>query len=249
MCRVLFAGLALTPTLRRRDVSFRPLMLVMVTSFTVMNGLYLAAMAGGTAANAVLLQYTAPLWVFVASVLWLGERIDRRSLVAVIIGSVGIVVIVLGEPAELKVIAMALGSGVSYAGVLLCLRLLRAESSRWLTVLNHLCGALFLLPLVAWTGFTPWPSPAQLAVLVVFGTVQMALPYWLVARGLRVVSAQEAGAITLLEPILNPFWAYLVAREVPSPVTFVGGAFILGALAWRYWPSQGLDSRLPREGS
>jgi drug/metabolite transporter, DME family len=54
------------------------------------------------------------------------------------------------------------------------------------------------------------------------------------------VSAQEAGTLTLLEPLLNPLWAYLVspATEVPHPLTFVGGAIILGALAWRYWPSR-----------
>ena len=68
--------------------------------------------------------------------------------------------------------------------------------------------------------------------------VQLGLPYFLIARGLRVVSAQEAGAITLLEPLLNPLWAYLVAPEVEQPrlYTIVGGSFILGGLLWRYWP-------------
>jgi drug/metabolite transporter (DMT)-like permease len=90
-----------------------------------------------------------------------------------------------------------------------------------------------LLPFV-W--FLATPMPAQLVVLFLFGAVQMGLPYWLVARGLRVVSPQEAGMITLLEPLLNPLWAYLIAAEAPSALTLVGGAFILGALAWRYWP-------------
>jgi drug/metabolite transporter (DMT)-like permease len=58
------------------------------------------------------------------------------------------------------------------------------------------------------------------------------------ARGLRSGSPQEAGTLTLLEPLLNPLWAYLVspATETPTPFTFAGGACILGALAWRYWP-------------
>jgi drug/metabolite transporter (DMT)-like permease len=70
----------------------------------------------------------------------------------------------------------------------------------------------------------------------------MGIPYWLVARGLRSVSPQEAGTITLLEPILNPLWAFLVVAEVPSKFELVGGGFILGALAWRYWP---FKNRLP----
>jgi drug/metabolite transporter (DMT)-like permease len=82
------------------------------------------------------------------------------------------------------------------------------------------------------------PAASQLVVLFFFGALQMALPYWLVARGLRSVSPQEAGTITLLEPLLTPVWAYLVSpdTEMPTGYTFVGGALILGALAWRYWP-------------
>jgi drug/metabolite transporter, DME family len=64
----------------------------------------------------------------------------------------------------------------------------------------------------------------------------MAIPYWLMARSVRSLSAQEAGTITLLEPILNPLWAFLISGEVPSSFECLGGAFILGALVWRYWP-------------
>ena len=66
----------------------------------------------------------------------------------------------------------------------------------------------------------------------------MGLAYWLMAKGLQTVGASEAGTISLLEPILNPLWAYLVApqKESPTAFTLAGGALILGALAWRYWP-------------
>src|SRR5207248_11529380 len=131
-----------------------------------------------------------------------------------------------------------LGSGVTYAGVLLCLRVLRGAPSGLLTVLNHLLGGLVLLPFVLVLA-PPVPTARQWVVLLLFGAVQMGLPYFLVARGLRSVSPQEAGTITLIEPLLNPLWAYLISGEVPSPWTLVGGSFILGALAWRYWPRRG----------
>jgi drug/metabolite transporter (DMT)-like permease len=94
-------------------------------------------------------------------------------------------------------------------------------------------SALLLLPLV-W--HQPVPTGPQLGVLFLFGAVQMALPYWMVARGLRVVGPAEAGTIMLLEPILNPVWVFFAVGEQPSAATLVGGAFIVGALAWRYWP-------------
>src|SRR5262249_4626972 len=158
----------------------------------------------------ILLQYTAPMWMYLASVWWLGEPPDRRSFAALLIGILGIGIIVWGgrQEAQLGIIAIALTSGFAYAGVIIFLRILRAASPRWLTVLNHLASALVLLP---WIWHLPLPTPGQFCVLIVYGTAQMALPYWLMARSLKAVSPQEAGTISLLEPLLNPLWAYLIS--------------------------------------
>ena len=147
----------------------------------------------------------------------------------------GIGIIVWGgrQEAQLGVIAIALTSGLAYAGVIVFLRVLRAASPRWLTVLNHLASALILLP---WVWYLPLPTPGQFGILIAYGAGQMALPYWLMARSLQVVSPQEAGTVSLLEPLLNPLWAYLISGEQPSIYTLWGGTFILVALAWRYWP-------------
>jgi len=233
--RGFFAGLAMAVFVRRGDISFQPIMLLMVIVFALMNVTFIAAQALGTAANAILLQYTAPMWVFLIGVFWLGERADLRNFIALLIAIVGIGIIVLGgwQEAQLFVIGLGLASGVTFAGVVICLRVLCAASPRWLTFLNHFASAAVLLPFI-------WrynlPTGPQLVVLFLYGAGQMALPYWLMARGLRSVSAQEAGTITLLEPLLNPVWAYLVAGETPSAFTLVGGGFILAALLWRYWP-------------
>ena len=240
--RALFAGLVLLATVRPANVAFRPLMLVMAGCFALMNITFVTAQALGTAANAILLQYSAPLWMYLAAVFLLGEPSDRRSTIALVLGLLGIAVIVAGgwDEGDLLVIAIALSSGFMYAGVLICLRVLRDVSPRWLTAWNHLLSGLVLVPLII--SLRP-PTPLQFVVLFLFGAVQMGVAYWLVARGLQAVSPQEAGTLTLLEPLLNPVWAYLVAGEVPHPMTFVGGAIILGALAWRYWPRASSPAR------
>jgi drug/metabolite transporter (DMT)-like permease len=237
--RVVFAGAVLLPLLRRHDLSFRPMMLFTAGAFAVMNALFVSAMAWGSAANAILLQYTAPMWMYLACVFLLGEPADRRGAVALAIGLAGILVIVLGgrETGQASVIGIALGAGVAYAAVMIGLRVLRDVSARWLTTLNFLISALVLIPFV---GVRPAPTGPQLFVLFLYGAVQMTVPYWLMTRALRSISPQEAGTLTLLEPLLNPVWAYFVspATETPSPYTVIGGACILGALAWRYWPSR-----------
>ena len=94
--RAFFAGLALLPLLRRGDVSFRPAMLVTAVCFAAMNALYVTAMAIGSAANAVFLQYTAPMWLALVGVFWLKEPADRRTLMALAVSMVGVAVIVVG---------------------------------------------------------------------------------------------------------------------------------------------------------
>lgn len=241
--RALFAGLVLACTVRPKDITFRPLMIVMAVSFALMNITFVSAQAQGTAANAIFLQYSAPLWMYLAAVFWLGESADRRGTIALIFGMLGVAVIIFGgwENDELFIMGIGLASGLTYAGVLICLRVLRNMAPGWLTAWNHLLGALVLVPLMV--TLEP-PSPRQYIVLFFFGAGQMGLAYWLVARGLQVVSPQEAGTLTLLEPLLNPVWAYLIAGEKPTTWTLVGGAIIIAALAWRYWPRGELKTPL-----
>jgi drug/metabolite transporter (DMT)-like permease len=240
--RAFFAGLSLLPLLRRGDLSFRPAMIGTAICFAAMNALYVTAMAVGSAANAVFLQYTAPMWLALAGIFWLKEPADRRTLISLAVSMIGVAVIVVGSwgrNEQLLAAGIAVGSGVAYAGVLIGLRILRGASSRWLTIFNHLVAAAALAPalFLSWKATPSWP---QVMTLFLYGSLQMALPYWLVARGLRRVSSQEAGMLTLLEPLFNPLWAFLVSpgTETPPLPTWIGGGCILAALAWRYWPSR-----------
>src|SRR5262249_14469363 len=154
--------------------------------FAIMNATFVSALALGTAANAIVLQYTAPMWMYLACIWLLGEPSDKRSLAALGIGLVGIGVIVAGgwQSNQLPVVGLGLVSGLAYAGVMVCLRVLKDASSRWLTVINHLVSALVLVPFVCTLAWPTWP---QLGWLFIYGAVQMSIPYWLVARGVRSV--------------------------------------------------------------
>ena len=241
--RAFFAGLALLPLLRRGDLSFRPAMLATAVSFAAMNALYVTAMAIGSAANAVFLQYTAPMWMALVSIFWLKEPADRRTLIALAVGMAGVAVIVIGgwgDGGKLTAAGIAVGSGVAYAGVLIGLRVLRAASSRWLTIFNHLFAAAALAPAL----FFCWkatPSPAQLGD---------AVPVRLVADGdcrtgwWRAACAASARR----RPECSRCWNRCSTRCGPSSSTGKRNAVrrtpwwaarcILAALAWRYWPGR-----------
>lgn len=230
--RALFAGAVLIPAVRAPRWSLR--LVPMALCFSVMNLTFLTAITLTTAANAIWLQYTAPLWVCVMGVLFLGERVLRRNLISLGCGALGVGTILYHELAGQSGagIAFGLASGLSFAGVVVFIRAFRDYDAAWLVALNHLAAALVLLPYVVHLNL--WPSLPQLAVLAAFGFCQMGLPYVLFAQGLRSISSQEASQISLLEPILTPVWAFVAIRELPATWTLWGAGFILAGLLLRY---------------
>ncbi len=193
--RGLFAGLVLVPLVPRSRWAFRPALIPLGLVFGAMTGLYLGAVKATTAANAIYLQYTSTFWTVPLSALFLGERPDRRALAGIALAMVGIAVIVGfgydGRPNEWQGIALGLASGLGYAGVTTGMRGLRALDPVWLSGILNLAGAVALGAwIVAGRGAIPLPSPPQALTLVVFGAVQMAIPYALFARGL----ARDRGA-------------------------------------------------------
>jgi drug/metabolite transporter (DMT)-like permease len=242
--RGFFAMLVLAPSVRRPRWSW--FLVPMVICFTAMNLSYLTAMTRTTAANAIWLQSSAPWWVFLFSALVFREPVVRRDLVPLVFGLLGVGTILGCEFAYSQGlarggVAWGLFSGAAYAGVVICIRQLRHENSPWLVALNHAVAVAAILPWVVAVGHRP--SLGQLLVLAGFGALQMAIPYLCLIRGLRSVSAQEAVAIGLLEPVLIPVWVFLAWREVPAWWTIAGAGLILLGLLLRYvvwemlWPA------------
>ncbi len=163
-----------------------------------------------------------------------------RERLGIGLATLGIVVIAVWgyAPGEGLGVVLALISGFCYALIVLGMRGLRNLDPIWLSAVNNLGGALTLgLWMLLSSTSLPRPTPVQYGILATFGIVQMAIPYALFARGLREISAPEAGLIGLLEPILNPMWVLLVHGERPAPATLVGGLFLLAGVTLRYLPT------------
>jgi drug/metabolite transporter, DME family len=232
--RALAAAGVLILFIRPKHVRWRPMLVPLVISFSVMNILFVTAMTRTTAAAAVFLQYTSTGWAFLFSVLFLGERVGRANLFALAMAMAGVWWIVQADWATQYYYGnlLALGSGIGYAGVLVSLRLLRGENAAWLVALCHTAAGLILLPSVLTSELRL--EPLQWGLVVIFGIVQMGIPYVIFARAVRLVSAQEAALLTLIEPVANPIWVWLLWGEAVGAATWIGGALILLGLAGRY---------------
>lgn len=239
--RGLFAGLSLLPFVPRSRWTIRPAMIPLGILFGVMTGAYIVAISLTTAANAIFLQCTSVFWSVPLSAIFLKERPDRRALVGIAMAMVGCVIIVFwgrdGRSGEGWGIALGLFSGILFAIAMVGMRAFRAIDSGWLSAFNNLTGSFAIgIVAIAALGSISLPTPTQAVVLFGFGALQMAIPYMLFARGVRTLSAPEAGLIGLLEPVLNPIWVVLFHGERPADLTIVGGLFLLAGVACRYLP-------------
>src|SRR5690606_30251730 len=199
-----FACIVLWPLVRNPKWSWK--LLPMTLLFAGMNYSYLTAMAKGTAANAIWLQCTAPMWVLLIGVFVFREQAILRDwlLVAFVMMGVSVILYYESRGAAFEAVVWGLVSGMFYAGVVLSLRLLREMDAVWLGALNHLVTAIVLAPL-AFSG-THFPSGIQWLLLAALGIFQMGLPYVLFGRALRHIPGHEATGIAMIEPILNPLW-------------------------------------------
>ena len=234
--RSLFAGLVFTPFLRRNGLPINGPILVSALTYTAAISSFVAANKLTTAANAIVLQYTAPIFVFLFSGLVLKEKIAKLNGFALAVSMIGVGIISLdsvGQP-DMAGVLLALLSGLLFAAYMINLRRTSEINPVYLTWINNLVCALLLLFIVK---SQLWLTATQLWILIVMGAVQLGMPYFLFSKGLHAVSLQEASLIALIEPVLNPLWVALVVGEIPSKGTVAGGGMILLGLGVRYvWP-------------
>jgi drug/metabolite transporter, DME family len=195
-----------------------------------------------TAAQAVFLQAAAPLYVVGLERWLLGTRVSAREIPVLGLVVLGVALLYLGsgasfatapDPARGNLIAIA--SGIFYAFLLVGLRWLAqrvpapgaaAAATLWGNFLALLIALPLALPVVGST-------PTDWLVLGYLGTFQIALPYYLLTRAVRTVSALDVALLLLIEPVLNPVLVWLLHNEVPGPLAIAGGALVLAATAWR----------------
>jgi drug/metabolite transporter (DMT)-like permease len=229
--RSLVAGLFLLATVRETRVrpSLRVLVVSIAYAFTVV--LFVLATKLTTAANAIFIQDTAPLWVLLLSPWLLRENPTRGELLAIPVYGTGLGLFFLDELTSGQVLgnlAAAL-SGVAFAFSIVGLRRLRHDGPAALVWGNAL-AAFATLPF--WRS-GPEATALDLALLVYLGIFQLGLAYLAFSRGMTGTPAIEASLLILLEPVLNPIWTFLFAGERPGPWAIAGGAVVLGATAWR----------------
>ncbi|MFN7672352.1 MAG: DMT family transporter [Planctomycetota bacterium] len=230
--------------------------LLLAPAYFGATALFVVANTMTTAANAIFLQSTAPLWVVLLAPLLLGERPTRSDLAVLFGVAVGMALFFVAPAAAAATAPnprlgdwIAIASGVSFALLLIGMRwLVRGGSGEecaaiaWSNLIA--CPLAFAcMPLV---GQTPIAGvPLDWVVVGALGTLQMGLAYSLLVTGIPHVSALQASLLTMIEPVLSAGIAWLAHGEAMHPMAMLGGASIVAAVLAGAWLARG---GAPRSG-
>ena len=191
--------------------------------------LYVIANKLTTAANAVLLMYTAPIYVIIFGPWFLKEKASRRDWLAIGAVMVGIVVFFMDKlsPEGFLGNMLAVLSGVSFAWMTLFLRKQKRGSPVESVFLGNLLAAVIGLPFFLREEL---PEINGILMLIALGTFQLGFSYVLYTKAIQKVRAFEAVLITMLEPVLNPVWVFLLLGEVPGNWALAGGTIVMATV-------------------
>lgn len=245
------AALALFLLLRGR-VRWTPQVIAVSIIYACTLTLFVHATRLTTAANAIFLQATAPLYILALGPILIGERFRSRDLVYFAALAAGMVLCFLGQPqatatapdpAAGNVLAML--CGLSWALTLMGLR--RVERDRThdslgmsVVVVGNLLAFLASVPFLS-----PLPAAPALewATIIYLGVVQIGLAYVCLTSAMRHLPVLETSLLLLLEPVLNPLWTWVIRDEQPGAWVMAGGGIIIAATAAKAIYDARIDGR------
>jgi drug/metabolite transporter (DMT)-like permease len=229
--RSIVAGIVILAYLRRIDLRLTRWQVLGALSYVGTQLTFITATKLTTAANAIFLQYTAPVYVLLLGWLLLRERPRRTDWITMLVIFAGLLLF-LGDDLTLQGMygnLLAIVSGVLLATMTLCTRREQQGTPANIFLLGTFIGALIGLPALLGATF----SPANVGIIAYLGTFQMGLALIFYSVAIKHVRALEATLILTLEPILNPIWVFLVIGETPSSRALLGAALVFAAVTIR----------------
>src|SRR2546421_8610395 len=232
--RSLLAAIVIAIATRREGFGINPISAVTSILYAALLILFVVATKLTTAANAIFLQYTAPVYVLVLEPLFYKEKFRARDFATVTACIAGMSLFFVGKlrPQDVSGNLFALASGVCFALFFLLLR--HSEARQVNRAASAIYGNLIVVLICAPAFFSAVKSgiaPMDLAAVTYLGIVQIGFAYLLftlaMARGVR---SLDAGIIGYVEPVLNPIWVFLFLGERPSGWAIIGGPIIIASV-------------------
>ena len=223
--RAVFAALVFVIFRRSAAIRFTKGNVLTALCLSATTMLFVYANKMTTAAAAILLQFTAPIFIIVLQFILFKTKPRAREITAVALTVFGMMMFFADQLDQGSVLGniFAIGSGLAFAGVFIGNKLEDTDPEQALFLgflINAAAGAPFVF-----SGINA--DPLAWGSIVFLGIIQVGLAYVFFSVGIKRTPALLASLITALEPTLNPVWVALFAGETPGPFAIAGGAVII----------------------
>jgi drug/metabolite transporter (DMT)-like permease len=215
--------------------------LVAVITLTLAYSGYILSLNRTTVANTVVLLATAPLIAALLGRIFLGERLRRRTLVAMFLAFAGVLTMVSNSLGAIQLTGdlIALATGACFAINIVALRSAPIRDGEPVDMMPSNAMAGIVIAVIAMFLTDPFAvAGADIPYLLLIGLVAMALGTWLFTRGVRHLQAAEAGLLCLTEAVIAPVLVWAFIDEIPETRALLGAAIILAALVYDTLPER-----------
>ena len=217
---------------RDSKITFSKSKIIAACFYALVVTLFVMANKLTTAGNAILLQYTAPVYVALFGYMFLGERSSIVDWVTIIILLIGLALFFVDDLTldGFTGNIFAVFSGMSFAALTLLLRKQKDDSPSDSVFLGNILTLIIGIPVIS-TGISLEMKPVIL--ILILGIFQLGIPYILYTTAIKYVTALDAIIFPIIEPILNPILVFLILGETLGPWSLLGGTIVLGGVLGR----------------
>ena len=247
--RSFFAGLTVLVYIRIKGYK------IVINRQTLIPGLllglvYIAFVAANkltTAANAIVLQFTDPIFIVIFSALFFGQRFKKRDFIAVICTFIGIGMFFLDQLSEGYLLGnfVAIFAGACLGGMFIAMGKAETQERFSAMLVGQAVAFIFGLPFIITT--KPEFSALPVLYIIILGVLQLGIPYILYGRAAEHCPPLACSLLGALEPLLNPVWVLIFAGDKPGLFALIGGVIVIVSVT--VWciagnkDSEGADAR------
>ncbi len=229
--RSIIAALLILCFIKKPDIKFTPIKLAAAFMYAATVISFVCATKMTTAANAIIIQYTAPIYVVIFGALFFKEKVKWYDIITIIVILGGMILFFLDKlsPGGLMGNLIAAFSGITFAFTALLLRFQKDDSPLDRIFWGNVLTAIISIPFM----FQTLPNTKSLIGLCLLGVFQLGFSYILFSLAIKNVSALEAVLIPMIEPILNPIWVAIFLNEIPGIYSIIGGLVVVSIIVLR----------------
>ncbi len=230
--RCAIAAVVFALMFRKRILKLNRLALLNSFAYAVVLILFVIATKTTTAANAIFLQSTAPIYVLIFEPLLTKTKWERINIITIVVCFLGMILFFMGDltPGDIRGNIAALLAGVAFAAFFLGMKKNDSQYGESSIFYGNVIVALICIPFITDMNSI---SVQDFAMVSFLGVFQIAFAYALFSYGLKRIIAVEASIISMFEPVLNPIWVFIGYGEVPSFYAIIGGIIIMTAITVR----------------